>query len=398
VRAAAAAALLVCIAGCQGEDASRPGSPRTSRSPIAESPFPYADPGDVGLSSDDLWLFKERLYARVVARHVIGSEILVLVDGRIVLHQAMGWADRDEMVPLDRNAVFPLASMTRPVTGTAALELVDGNRLDLDAPVSRYLREFERGPPRAVTVRQLLTNRSGLAQGEEPPEYDDQVSLSDAVALIAGLKPTFEAGERFVYSGLNADILGAVVSAVSGEPVERFIEERVLDPLGMSDTHTAYAIEAPWAHRVPALYRSWGGTSWERWWNPARPHADPWFNPSGDLYGTAFDYARFLSMWMDGGTYPGGHLLEPATVEAALADPAPADTMPSRARWYGMLWEIYAPPSRPDELPVFGHRGATGSVGLVIPARRAIVIYLTNSSENEVVDEVIDAALEMFGS
>jgi len=103
-------------------------------------------------------------------------------------------------------------------------------------------------------------------------------------------------------------------------------------------------------------------------------------------------------MWMDGGTYPGGRLLETATVDRALADPAPSDSVPGRSRWYGMLWEIYAPAARPGDLPVFGHRGATGTVGLAIPARRAIVIYLTNSSENEVVDEVIDAALEMFGS
>jgi len=113
-------------------------------------------------------------------------------------------------------------------------------------------------------------------------------------------------------------------------------------------------------------------------------------------------------MWLDGGMTAGGRLLDSATVARALADPAPADTAaadaeaadtaPPRTRWYGMLWEIYAPPARPGELPVFGHRGSTGTVGLAIPARRAIVIYLTNSSENEVVDEVIDAALEMFGS
>ena len=73
--------------------------------------------------------------------------------------------------------------------------------------------------------------------------------------------------------------------------------------------------------------------------------------------------------------------------------------LPTRARWYGMQWEIYAPPQQADGgLPAFGHRGATGTLGMAIPGRNAIVIYLTNSNETEVVEEVIDAALEMFGS
>jgi CubicO group peptidase (beta-lactamase class C family) len=404
-RGAAAASVLALVAalatglgGCQPEDASRPGSPRTTRTPLDGSPFPYTSPEEVGLSSEAIWLFKERLYSRVVARHVVGSEVLVIVDGRIVLHQAMGWADREEQIPLERNAVFRLASMTKPVVGTAALELVDAGRLDLAAPVARYLPGFADPESRSVTVHQLLTNRSGFAQGEEPPEYDNQASLEEAVRLLGERGPSFPPGESFIYSGLNADILGAVVASISGEPVESVVRDRVLRPLGMADTRTAFSVDAPWAGRVPSLYRSWGGTSWDRWWNPARPHEDGWFNPSSDLYGTAFDYARFLSMWMNEGRYPGGRLLHAGTVRRALADPAPADTLPDRHRWYGMLWEIYASPADSRALPVFGHRGSTGTVGLAIPARRAIVIYLTNSAENEVVDEVIDAALDLFGS
>ncbi len=85
-------------------------------------------------------------------------------------------------------------------------------------------------------------------------------------------------------------------------------------------------------------------------------------------------------------------------VEAALADPIAADTMALRTRWYGMHWEIYARPPTTGGLPVFGHRGATGTLGMAFPHRNTIVIYLTNSGETDVVDEVIDAALEMFGS
>ena len=111
---------------CGPDDPSRPGSPRTARTPLEGAPFPYAESAEeVGLSPDALWLFKERLYSRVVARHVVGAEILVLVDGRVVLHQAMGWADRDDLVPMERNSIFRLASMTKPLAGTATLMPVD---------------------------------------------------------------------------------------------------------------------------------------------------------------------------------------------------------------------------------------------------------------------------------
>jgi len=395
------AALALLAAGCGPEDPSRPGSPRTERTPLAGAPFPYAgEPEAVGVSSDAIWLFKERLYARVVARHVVGAEILVLVDGQIVLHQAMGWADRDTPVPMQRNSIFRLASMTKPLVGTATLMLVEEGRIGLDEPVASYLDSFRTGPgpARRVTVRQLLTNRSGFVQGGEPDGYSAQPTLLDAVRLAGAAGPSEEPGDRFIYSSLNSEILGAVVETVGGMTVDRFLQRRILDPLGMSDTHTSFSPEAPWAGRVPSSYQSWGGTSWERWWNPARPHETSWFSPASGLFGSAFDYARFLQAILEPGEGGKPALLEAGTVAGALADPAPSDTLGVRSRWYGMQWEIYSPPAEPGRLPAFGHRGATGTLGMVIPHRKAIVVYLTNSNETEVVEEVVDAALEMFGS
>ena len=385
--------------GCGADDASRPGSPRSARTPLEDAPFPYAETAEeVGVSSDAIWLFKERLYSRVVARHVVGAEILVIVEGQIVLHQAMGWADRDDPVPLERNSIFRLASMTKPLVGIAALMLAEEGRIGLDEPVASYLPSFRDGSARNITVRQLLTHRSGVVQGGDPPGYADQPNLVAAVGLVGEQGPTYEPGERFIYSNLNSEALGAVVATVSGMPVERFLEESILGPLGLSDTHTEFSPDADWAERVPSSYRSWGGTSWERWWNPSRPHETTWFSPAGDLFGSAFDYARFLQVCMDRGEFGSGRFLEAATVEEALSDPTAADSLPPRARWYGMHWEIYSGRQTTGALPAFGHRGATGTLGMAIPHRNAIVIYLTNSNETDVVEEVIDAALEIFGS
>jgi CubicO group peptidase (beta-lactamase class C family) len=108
------------------------------------------------------------------------------------------------------------------------------------------------------------------------------------------------------------------------------------------------------------------------------------------------DYAIFLAAWMRAAREGAGHFLDSSTVRRALADPLAADELP-RSRYYGMHWEIYAPPATVDGLPAFGHRGATGTVGMAIPEQDAIVVFLTNSQESEVVEEVIGLALDMFG-
>lgn len=391
IRGSAFAPLVaVVLLSCSGGEPSRPGFPRSELTPLASAPFPYAAPADAGLSERDLWLFRERLYSRVLARHLVGAEILVLTDGRIVLHQAMGWADIDRVVPLERNSVFPIASMTKPFLGTATLMQVEDGRIGLDDPVSDYLPSFLNPDSRAITVRELLTHRSGFAGGAGPEGYADAPGLSEAVALLGPRGPDFPPGEKFVYSGLNSETLGAVIESVTGEPVERVLEQRIIEPLRLGDTHASFSPDDAWAERVPSLYRRWGEGPWERYWNPLRPHDSNWFSPAGDLYASAFDYAEFLEAIL------AGRLLPDSLVVLALSDPVAGVRPTPVPRWYGMHWEIYAPEDQPGGLPVFGHRGATGTLGMAIPDANAIVIYLTNSRENEIVDEVIAAALELF--
>lgn len=391
-RQGARAILLICVAtACSSGESSRPGFPRSELTPLAGAPFPYASAEELGLDPQAVWRFKERLYSRVVARHLVGAEILVVKDGRIVLHQSMGWADIDRGIPMRRNTIFPIASMTKPVAGTAALQLVAAGRIGLDDRVADHLPSFDNRRSRDVTVRQLLTHRSGFAQGAEPEGYPEAESLTAAVALLGAAGPDTPPGERFIYSGLNSDALGAVMEAVTGERVEEVLNAGIIAPVGLDDTHTSFSPDLPWAPRVPSLYRSWSKGSWERHWNPLRPHETNWFSPAGGLYATAFDFAKFLQGYRE------GRLVADTTVAVALVDPSAADRSDSAPRWYGMHWEIYAPPVAPGQLPVFGHRGATGTVGMVIPHSDTIIIYLTNSRENDVVDEVIVSAVEVFG-
>ena len=390
LRSAVVGSLSLLVAACSSGETSSPGFPRTELTPIEGAPFTYAAPEDVGLSAQKVWLFKERLYSRVLARHLVGSEILVIKDGRIVLHQAMGWADIDRAVPMERDAVFRIASMTKPFVGTATLMLVEEGMLELDGRVAAHLPSFDNSRSGAITIRQLLTHRSGFAQGAEPDGYADAPSILDAVELLGAQGPDFPPGDDFIYSDLNSETLGALIEVVTGEPVERYLERRIIEPLGLGDTHTSFAPEVSWADRVPSLYRRWGEGPWERFWNPLRPHEVAWFSPAGDLYSSAFDYAEFLTGFLAEQLVPG------TFVDEALADPI-ADSRPAPVpRWYGMHWEIYSRGGASDSLPAFGHRGASGTVGMAIPDANAIVVYLTNSQETDVVEEVIAAALELF--
>jgi CubicO group peptidase (beta-lactamase class C family) len=377
---------------CGQGDQSRPGFPRTSREPLADAPFEYASAAEVGLSEDSLWRFKERLYSRVVARHLIGGEILVIKNGHVVLHQALGWADRERLIPLERNSIYRIASMTKPIAGTAALMLVEEGRLGLDDPVADHLPSFDNERSRAITVRHLLTHRSGFVQGGHPRGYRESESLRDAVDLLGRTGPSFPPGDEFIYSGLNTDVLGALVAELSGVPVERVLDERILTPLGLRDTYTRFSPDSAWAPRVASSYHRWSGP-WEKYWTPTRDNDSGWFSPAGGLYASAFDYARFLSAWMNGGQYEGVRLLADSTVRSALTDPLPG---PPRSRYYGLHWEVYAAPGAPGALPVFGHRGSTGTLGLAFPEQDVIVIFLTQSEENDVVDEVLAAAIDMF--
>jgi CubicO group peptidase (beta-lactamase class C family) len=116
-----------------------------------------------------------------------------------------------------------------------------------------------------------------------------------------------------------------------------------------------------------------------------------WFSPAGELYSSAFDYAEFLTGFL------AGQLVPDTIVALVLADPVAGSRPAPVPRWYGMHWEIYSAGGAAGRLPAFGHRGASGTVGMAIPDANAIVIYLTNSQETDVVEEVIVAALELLG-
>ncbi|HMB52889.1 MAG TPA: serine hydrolase domain-containing protein [Thermoanaerobaculia bacterium] len=372
-----AASTALCLALCTAAHSTEPAAvPRTPTLPGERTAtFPYAPPGEESAEAKALAALADQVERWVADGELPGAEILVVRGGEIVLHEAVGWSDPEAGIPLPRNAVHRLASMTKPLTGTAVLLLADEGALSLDDPVAAHLPAFDHEGTRQLTVRQLMQHLGGFGSRfpRDPKHHPNLRALADAIGRAGPEAPSGE----FHYSDPGSTVLGAVVEAASGLPFERYLERRLLTPLGMSDTHATFAAGADWTRRVPAGYR---------WWPDAgihtryAAHGEPTWRPDFPMpawghYSTAMDYARLLHFWLgrvnaEGAAPAGQPALSPATARAALRPPTAVP--------YGMQWEVW--PDDDDGAPaIFGHGGAAGTKAWVVPEEELIVVFLTQA-------------------
>ncbi len=365
--------------------------PRTRTLPgLENAPFPYASPESVGLDPDQLTALVDLAQGWVAEDRMVGAEMLIVKDRKIVLHEAVGWSDREAGVPMARNSVFRLRSMTKPFTGTAALMLVEEGKLALDHPVSRYLESWDNERSGAITIEQLFTHTGGFVQGGTPEPAETYPDLRAVVDASGVEGPQHPPGERYRYSDVDSYTLGALVAELSGMPVERFIETRILVPLGLEDTHLGYSPDAPWAERMNPTYQRNDDGEWFKYWTPDTPGVFPYFRASGGILSTTFEYARWLAAVMDGMQFSaadgtdGGRLLTEETIERALTQ---------REGGYGLHWEV-----RQMDPLVFGHSGSDGTAGFAMPAEDLMVFYFTQSRGSGTLGEWLEAVNGVVGS
>lgn len=364
---------------------SRKEVPRTHTLPGIESPaFPYVQPEEVGLSSEKLDRLGDDITSWVADSVLIGAEVLVAKDGKAVFHEAYGWNDREEGRPMRRNSVFWVGSMAKPVTATAVLILIEQGRLSLDDRVNEYIPEI---PNDSLQVRHLLTHTSGYVFWRDEQEYNDflssQASLESLIDAYVAAGPIRPFGE-YTYSNFNYDALGYIVEEITGVPLATFTADHVLDPLGLDDTYANFSPDtSSWALRVNDLYQRDPETGkYKKIWDVSRDMGDKWnfYLPSGGLFSTAMDYARFMSMWMNKGRWNDVQVLSEATVEEALR---PHTRRGAGGRDpYGFGWFVVDSPEHPivDGMPPpFHHGGTAGTSAKAFPSSDALVIYMTHS-------------------
>ena len=352
--------------------------------PAQEDPcFPQAGPEIHGIPAAALEGLSATIHKHFEDDYIVGAEFLVVKSGHTIMHEAYGWMDREELKPMEHNTIFNIRSMTKMLTGASAQILIDEGRLSLDDKVSQYLHGFNNWKSGGITIEQLLTHRSGLPLSTltSLDEFDDLYSIGNSIGEKG---PEFTPGSKFWYSDAGSEALGAVVEVVSGVTLDRFVIERLLYPLDMNDTFYITEPEAP-LDRFASLYIGTPG-SWEKWWMTPEPFY-PFAWGSQSLYSTPMDYARFISMLMNGGTYNGDRILSedavdriltPVSVMTNLGSDMPAPTgFPFTEGYYGQMSVLNI--SSDGQLQVFGHSGSDGTWAWAFPEHDMMIFYFTQS-------------------
>jgi CubicO group peptidase (beta-lactamase class C family) len=270
-----------------------------------------------------------------------GAVTLIWRGGEEVQFLALGQRDIEAGLPMTRDTIFRIASMSKPVTSVAALMLIEEGKLKLDDPITKWMPEFANmqvlksatGPvedtypaPRDITVEDLFTHRAGLAYGFTsigPIAFAHQKALGDVLAqdmgpdewlkALGGLPLSYPPGERFHYSHAT-DVLGFLVGRVEGKPFRDVLMERIFTPLGMADTDFYFPPEK--RGRAAKVYRLKDDFSALEEAPFPRNDTPPSFcGGGGGLVSTLDDYLTFARMLLGGGEVGGVRLLKPETVE-----------------------------------------------------------------------------------
>ena len=318
------------------------------------------------MSSERLGRIPVALRGFVKQGEVAGVLTLVARRGQIVALDSAGYRDLDSRSQMRSNTIFRIASMTKPVTSVAAMILVEEGKLRLGDPVSNFIPAFAevevsvggRGPAgkpdslvpaeRPITVRDLLTHRSGLVYGfidtsEVGDAYRAAVvldgvggevvpTIAENVRRLAAQPLAFQPGREWRY-GLSTDVLGRVVEVASGMSLDRFLEQRLFAPLRMKDTGFRVPddklgrLATTYTHRNDSLRAmadtqvfSDGRLPLGRFGGPSSRGSQTFFSGGAGLFSTIGDYTRFAQMLLNGGALDGVRILSPKTVEIMTAD------------------------------------------------------------------------------
>ncbi|HND53286.1 MAG TPA: serine hydrolase domain-containing protein, partial [Pirellulaceae bacterium] len=306
-------------------------------------------PAEVGMRDETLRAAVATMSSAVERGEIRGAVVLVARRGRIVLHEAVGWADFGAKRPMQRDTVFHVASNTKPVLAAATLQLVEQGKLDLDVDVGNYLPAFEKEAYRGVTLRRLLSHTSGLRIGPifiEPlsaksAELPGGPTLQSEVARFAALAPEVKPGTSYSYNNPGFNIVGAVIEKVTGQPIDVVLERQIYKPLEM--TSTGHVDRSGLVERR-AVIETRKGDAWTKTYKPGDPPKYPFVRSSGGMLTTASDYAKFLQLFLNEGRHLGHELLKPRSVAAATTALTRSiytdEQLKKQTSFYGLGWAV----------------------------------------------------------
>ncbi len=316
-----------------------------------------------------------------------GAVTLVATPDKIVHCSAVGCCDLNG-TPMRADAIFWIASMTKPVTATAILMLQDEGKLSVDDAVSKYIPELAdvktvNGQPGNLTLRHLLTHTSGLAEatGESMKAAK---TLADLIPVFAKKPLQFKPGTKWQYcqSGINS--LGRIIEVVSGQSLPEFFRTRLFEPLGMRDT-TFYPTAEQLLRIVHPCKFVDGKLVQDKFWPVVDPTVrDRFPAANGGLYSTAGDYARFCQMILSGGSFGGKQFISPPAIKLMTSiqtGDLQAGFLPGSG--WGLAWGVVREPQGLTAMlspGTYGHGGAFGTQAWIDPVKQRIYLLMIQRS------------------
>ena len=347
-----------------------------TQAPTNETPAILSEsaPEKAGMSEERLLRIDAMLTEAIAENQIPGAVALVARNGKIVYYKAFGMADTEAGRSLQRDDIFRIASQTKAITSTAVMMLWEEGKFALDDPISLYIPEFEnallfesineadssftgRPATKAITIRHLLTHTSGIGYGMIDDDNFRKIyqkagiidafttedrSIQENIKRLAKLPLHHEPGEKFTY-GEGLDVLGYFIETVSGLSFDRFLKERIFDPLGMEDTYF-YLPDSKADRLVPVQSKTsgvWTKLGVNEFFDPDYPvkGAKTFFSGGGGLSSTAEDYARFLQMYLNNGVYNGKRLLSRTTIQTIMSNQV-GDLLGDSGNDYGLAFGI----------------------------------------------------------
>jgi CubicO group peptidase (beta-lactamase class C family) len=301
--------------------------------------FVQAAPEEVGMSSSRLRNVSRLVQGYIDDEKLAGAISLVARRGKVVHFETYGNMDDARRKPMQADAIFRFYSMTKPIASVGLMMLYEEGRFQLDDPASKFIPEFQdlkvlgetgslRDPARPMTVRDLLMHTSGLVGRETVSPVgeayrqagfkgaDSEGTLADMVPKLARIPLQCDPGSRWIY-GISTDLVGYLCEVLSGMPFDRYLEQRILGPLGMVDS--GFSVPPSDVDRFCALYAPEAGSPRYKLVDDpstsgySRPRT--YFSGSGGLVSTAADYLRFCRMLANGGELDGVRILGPRTLD-----------------------------------------------------------------------------------
>ncbi len=388
--------------------------------------LPRGIPEEVGMSGNRLHRISGVVQRFIDAGRIQGAVVGVSRRGKVVYFEAQGVSDEDTQAPMQPEAMFQMASSTKPVLGVAAMMMIEEGLFEPTDVVQRYIPEIkdiqvavlkepadedispeyvlEDSVPahrlvdvhRPITIHDLLTHTSGLASfglgtavstWEWPPDEAD--TLATWIPKVAAGPLDFQPGSRWMYSGtVGLDVVARIIEIVSGTPFNGFVQERIFDPLDMKDTHWNIPED-----KIPRLVVIRGDKG--NWRKPTR-----YFSGSMGLISSPRDYLHFEQMLLNGGTLFGNRLLSPGSV-ALMSSNQVGDLYrekgDTRGVGFGYTVAITLDPDTaqsPRSAGAFGWGGAAGTASWTEPKEELTAVIMVQQPTVDLPNDVAKAIRE----